>query len=70
MRSIVLTKNGGRPRRPCGAYGAINASSSVHGTTRSICARNSRLRVRLVLRFNPSSVCCMGVMIAALQRRR
>jgi hypothetical protein len=28
---------------------------AVHGTTRSICARNSRLRVRLALRFRPSS---------------
>jgi hypothetical protein len=33
---------------------------ALHGTTRSICARNSRLRVRLIARFSPRSACFIG----------
>lgn len=60
MRSNISTGNGGRPLRPSGAYGAISASISLQGTTCCICSRNSRLRVFLVERFRPRSVCCMG----------
>jgi hypothetical protein len=57
MRSMVSTANGGRPPLApgAGAYGAISETSSAHGTTRFISSRNSRLRVRLVLRSNPLS---------------
>jgi hypothetical protein len=41
------------------------AISAAHGTTRSIYAKNSRLRVRLVLKFNPSSACFMRQIVAA-----
>ena len=60
MRSIVSTANGGRPRLPSGAYGVIRPTKAAHGTTRSISARNSRLRVRLVVRLRPRSACFMA----------
>ncbi|SPD37293.1 protein of unknown function (plasmid) [Cupriavidus taiwanensis] len=64
MRSIASTANGGRPRLPSGAYGAISITRSAHGTTRFISSRNSRLRVRLVDKFSPRSVCFMRHMLA------
>ena len=42
-----------------GANGATKATRSAHGTTRFISSKNSRLRVRLVVRFRPRSVCFM-----------
>ena len=67
MRSIVSTANGGRPPLAlgAGACGAISDTSSAHGTTRFISSRNSRLRVRLVLRSYPLSprlICFMSAM--------
>jgi hypothetical protein len=56
MRSISSTAKG---RRPWAAYDATNSTSAAHGTTRALCARNSRLRVRLVVRFKLRWVCCM-----------
>jgi hypothetical protein len=42
-----------RERRPAlfpsGAYGATSSTTATHGTTRSLCARTSRLRVRLIV---------------------
>ena len=35
----------------------MSATDSAHGTTRSISSKNSRLRVRLVLRCRPRSAC-------------
>ena len=64
MRSIVSTGNGGRPRRPAGACGVTNATSVAQGTTRFISSRNSRLRVRLVERFNPRSACFIDQIVA------
>ena len=60
MRSIVSTAKGGRPRFPSGAYGVIRSTSACQGTTRSISSRNSRLRVRFVVRFSPRSACFMA----------
>ena len=57
MRSIVSTGNGGRPRLPSGACGNTSATSSAHGTTPFISSRNSRLRVRLVVKSNPRLAC-------------
>src|ERR1700712_5268675 len=59
MRNIVSTGNGGRPRLPPGACGNTSATSSLHGTTRFISSRNSRLRVRLVVKSNPRLACLM-----------
>ena len=55
MRSMVSCANGGRPVAATGEATAINATSSRQGTTSSISSRNTALRVRLVLRFSPSS---------------
>lgn len=63
MRSIVSMTNGVRPRLPSGAYGVIKLTRTAHGTTRSISARNSRLRVRLVVR--PRSACFMAQILDA-----
>jgi len=57
MRSMVSCANGGRPVAATGEATAINATSSRHGTTNSISSRNTALRVRLVLKFSPSSAC-------------
>jgi len=46
-----------------------SSTSAGQGTTRSICARNSRLRVRLVVRFRPRSACFMDPIVAAQSRR-
>ena len=59
IRNIVSTGNGGRPRLPSGACGNISATSLPHGTTRFISSRNSRLRVRLVVKSNPRLACLM-----------
>ena len=64
MRSIASTANGGRPRLPSGAYGAISITRSAHGTTRFISPKNSRLRVRFVDKFSPRSVHFMAYMFA------
>lgn len=53
MRSMVATANGGRPALPAGAYGVISATNSVHGITRLVSPRNSRLRVLLWASPNP-----------------
>jgi hypothetical protein len=62
------TANGGRPPLVpgCGACGAISDTSSAHGTTRFISSRNSRLRVRLVLRSNPLSLRLICFMASTL----
>src|SRR6218665_516368 len=70
MRSIVSTANGGRPRLPSQAYRAISATNAAHGTTRSISARNSRLRVRFVVRFRPRSACFMAQIFSAQGTRQ
>ncbi len=57
MRSMVSCANGGRPVAATGEATAINAPSSRHGTTSSISSKNTALRVRLVLKFSPSSAC-------------
>jgi hypothetical protein len=58
MRSMVSScANGGRPVLATGEAVAIRETSSRHGTTNSISSRNTALRVRLVLRFSPSSAC-------------
>ena len=53
---MVSAANGGRPRLPSGKYGVIGSTSGVYGTTRSISAKNSRLRLRLVGGFRAKSV--------------
>src|SRR3990167_7825050 len=56
MRSIVSTGNDGRPPLdpvPLAANGSIRLTNSVHGTTRFISSRNTRLRVLLVTSSNP-----------------
>lgn len=67
MRSSDSTGNGGRPRLPSGMNGAICATKSAHGTTRSISSRNSRRRVRFVDAPNPRLVCFMGSMVSGNQ---
>ncbi len=57
MRSMVSCAKGGRPVLATGEAVAIRETSSRHGTTSSISSRNTALRVRLVLRFSPSSAC-------------
>ncbi len=57
IHNIVSTGNGGRPRLPSGACGDTIATSSPHGTARFISSRNSRLRVRLVVKSNPRLAC-------------
>ncbi|KQP23489.1 hypothetical protein ASF43_06440 [Pseudorhodoferax sp. Leaf267] len=54
------------PALPSGAYGVIRLISAAHGTTRSISARNSRFRVRLVVRFRPRSACSMAQILQRL----
>lgn len=55
VRSMVSTADGGRPLLPSGAYGDTNPTSAGQGTTRSICAGNSRLCLRLGVRCSPGS---------------
>jgi hypothetical protein len=57
MRSMASCAKGGRPVLATGEAAAINATSSRYGTTSSISSRNTALRVRLALRFSPSSAC-------------
>ena len=47
--------------------GAICATKSDHGTTRSISSRNSRRRVRFVDVPNPRLLCFMGSMVSGNQ---
>jgi hypothetical protein len=55
--------NGGRPVLARGQCGSISATSSPQGTTRSICSRNTRLRVFFTLRSNPRLACCIVMLL-------
>ena len=54
--------NGGLPVVAFGACGSTICTSAAHGTTRSICSRNSRLLVFFVDRFRPNPSCFMASM--------
>ena len=63
MRSIRCSPTVGRPApSPFGYTGSTSAHSVAHGTTWSICARNSSRRVRLRWISNPAvaRLCCVG----------
>lgn len=55
-RSTVAEANVGRCFLPSGVYGAVGSAGAAHGTMRLMCAGNPRLRVQLILRFEPMSL--------------
>jgi hypothetical protein len=58
---MVSTAKGGRPVFARGQYGSTICTKEVHGTTRSISSKNSRLRDFFVDRFRPSPSCFITI---------